>query len=82
MLGKQPVQDGPLHNSSIFDASKMVEDEAQSLKKDNENPEQILGLFDMKFKRFEILLESTDKIKLKSKCVDKKTRDVIFLSTQ
>lgn len=60
----------------------MVEDEAQSLKKDNENPEQILGLFDMKFKRFEILLESTDKIKLKSKCVDKKTRDVIFLSTQ
>jgi hypothetical protein len=35
----------------------------------------------VKFKRFEILLESTSKLKLKSRCVDRKTRDVIFLST-
>lgn len=39
-----------------------------------------MGQYDVKFKKFEIVLESTSKIKLKSKCVDKKTRDTIFLS--
>jgi len=64
-----------------YDTSLTLNEEVSSAK-GSDSPLQILGAYDLKFDRFEIILEGVSHLKLASKAVDKRTHDVIFLSTK